>query len=272
MTTLSDLNSLMSLGLALLVFGSVFCRFAVIEMRRIQYRYVAPIVMAGLAAVFTIFTLVGGDKADYFMPIALAGFGFSLWNNRRDWENGVPDHMLRVEYRDPALHRRKADVETVPARRRSDRILPTRVQNFLVGMGMAATVGVTGVTAMEGTGQPLHIYSIHPEPRAVTPNGEMNLVFTLRRTRVCSGYVDRFIVRAEGGQIVQRFSPSPIGAFRVGVKSEGVRVPLKLDGIPPGNYVYRSTITHFCEDRAAPYVMTTPDVPFIVVPEIAERS
>lgn len=253
MSILSDLNTLVTLILSIFVIASSFCRFVIIKMHLVQYRYVAPIVLAHVFALFVFFGIIGGEKPDYFMPVALAAFGLWMLNNRNDWKEGIPSYMLRTSF------------VSAEAGKPGNATRRQQFQNFVVGTGMAVTVGVTGTAAMD-RGDPLQIISAHAEPKVTTPNGTLDIVYTLRRTRVCAGAVDRFIVRADNDQPVQSFGSTPIGAAKIGVLVEGLRVKIQLANLPVGNYIYRTTVTHYCDDSPAPYIKRTPDVPFIVAP------
>lgn len=260
---LSDLNSMVTLGLSTFVIGAAFCRMRVIEMRVVQYRYAAPIFLAWVFGLFSLWTLIGGDRPDYYMPIALLAISIQMFNNRNDWRQGVPPHMLR-ERRHPETHmvdRRKPEPRGRPSINKW-----VKVQNFFVGLGVCVTMGVTATAAIDGQGNPIQIYSVHAEPRIVTPNATIEIVYSLRRTRTCSGYVDRFIIQTDNQQVVQRFASTAIGSAKIGIRLD-VRVPIKLDNLPIGNYVYRAIASNYCDDSAKPYVTVVPDVPFIVGPE-----
>lgn len=255
MSMLSNLNTIVTFILSISVVVMAVCRMAHIDMDKVLYRYVAPIMLAGMTGVFAFFSIIGGDNPDYYLAVALLGFAVLMINNRRDWKNGVPIYMLR------------SAVIIKNERWPGDIKSRIKFENFVVGMGVVVTVGVTGVAAMEGRGDPLQIYSAHAEPRVTTPNGTLTVVYDLRRVRLCVGYVDRFIVNAATDQPVQSFAPTPVGASKLGERVDGIRVKVQLENLPVGNYIYRANITHYCDDSPAPYIKRTPDVPFIVSPD-----
>lgn len=251
---LSDLNALVTLALGGFVLVSGFCRISIIEMRSAQYLRVAPTFIATVFAAFVLWSLIGGDRPDYFTPVGLLACAVAMYNSKADWAHGMPYHMLR----------RQAFAESSfsfdIAKRRMT------LQNAVVAFSTAITLGVTGSSAMD-RGDPLLIFSAYAQPRITTPNGEISIVYSLRRVRVCSGYVERFIIRADNESTAQSFLPTPIGGATIGKTVNDLKVKIKLDNLPIGAYIYRANITHQCDDSPAPYIKRTPDVPFVVGPE-----
>lgn len=236
-----------TLALACFVVVSGFCRIANIDMKGVQYRYVAPFVLFFFWALFVAMTLLGGDKPDWYQPLGLLAVAVYLWNTKVDWKRGMPKHYKR----DALLPHRTARQRLVT------------VENVIIGGLAVVSMGVVGVGAADGRGDPLQIYSAYAKPPVVAPGDTLEIIYSFRRVRVCPGYTSRFIVDANSNEVVQSMEPAPVGGSATGQKLVGVPVAIKLNpDLEPGRYVYRSVVYSNCEDAA--YTKQTPDVPFVI--------
>lgn len=252
---LTTINELVTFLLAAFVFGSAICRIDAIDMKTVQYRYVAPIVLALVWSASVLLQLVGGDIPDWYAPLGLLGFGLFLFNNRLDWAHGVPAHMLRETF---------LLAETLKPGNVRKRL---RAQNLATATLVLVSVGASGLGASDGRGQPVQIYSAHADPIVTVPGGEIDIVYSMRRVRTCSGYADRFIVNPRTNTTVQNFERQPVGSLKPGGRVDA-RVHLKLADLPAGNYVYRAVVYSNCPDEV--YVQQTPDVPITVAPAASD--
>lgn len=248
---LTTINEFVTFILAAFVFGSSLCRIDAINLKAIQYRYVAPIILAVVWSASVLLQLIGGDMPDWYQPLGLLGFAVFLFNNRVDWAGGVPAHMLRETF---------LMNETMKPGNVRNRL---RFQNAATATLVLVSVGASGLGASDGRGQPVQIYSAHAEPIVTVPGGEIDIVYSMRRVRACSGYADRFIVHPKSNTTVQNFDRQPVGSLKPGGKVDA-RVHLKLADLPAGNYVYRAVVYSNCPDEV--YVQQTPDVPITVSP------
>lgn len=257
MTALSLINIGVTLTFAVFVMASTLCRITQVDMKLVRYVYVAPILMMFAWSASVFFSLIGGDTPDWYQPLCLFALVTHLWTTRFDWENGVPHHMLR----------RTAYVQMLNGPVRV--VARVRFENYVVAFFTVCTMGAAAVGALDGRGNPLQIYSAMAKPSVTVPGGTLQIVYSLRRVRVCPGYVDRFIINADTQDVAQTFGSTPIGGSEVGVRRDGVTVTLKLGTLPVGRYFYRATIYHNCPD--AEYAVRSPDVPFVIAPAEAAR-
>lgn len=242
--------------LTLLSAGSSFCRIANIDMKGVQYRYVAPFLLIFLSSLGIGISLLGGDHISWYQPVTLLAFCIYLWNTKSEWANGMPAHY-RASVRD-----RRA-----PARTN----LQIMLENIGVTVFTLAAIVIAGVGSAAGSGNPVQIYSSKAEPSAVYPGQDLELLYTFRRIRACPGYVNRFIVSAETGEIVQTFDQHPVGGLAVGRKFVDYPVTISLfAGMKPGRYVYRALMYSNCDD--GDYTQTLPDIHFIVSPLSTPKS
>lgn len=255
MAYLTSINTILTLALAIGVFISGFSRSVDIKLQRVQYRYAAPVVCALLFSLFVIYSIFTGDTPDYYMPVGLLFAAIYLYNNREDWKHGVPAFALKSAFLIEGIAQPGRVVQRL------------KFQNFMVATSFVLVIGSTAIATAQGRGSPVIIYSVHAEPLVTTPNGQIDMVYSFRRTRLCTGYVNRFIVAKGSDEPVQVFESTPVGGGKIGSRQDDVRVRLKLDNLPIGNYIYRATMTHYCDDSPTPYIRRTPDVPFIVAPE-----
>ncbi len=249
---ISSLHYLVTFALAIFVVGSGFCRIVNIDMKKVQYRYVAPSVLFFVWGVGIVFSLIGGDRVDWFQPIGLLAISVYFWNTRSDWREGMPEYFK-------AESRLKFAFSRIVALRK------LKLENFGIGAVVAISVGVAGVGATEGRGDPLQIYSVHANPPVVNAGKTINILYTFRRVRMCPGYVTRFIIDADTGLVAQNFAQTPTGSAEVGKKMIDVPITLTLDpDLKPGRYVYKAIIYSNCED--ANYTKEVPLVPFVIAP------
>lgn len=257
MTALALINIGVTLAFSIFVMGSTLCRITQIDMKAVRYVYVAPILMMFTWSSAVFFSLIGGDTPDWYQPLCLFGLVTYLWTSRYDWEHGVPHFMLR----------RTAYVQMLSGPVRV--VARVRFENYVVAFATVCTLGAAAVGALDGRGNPLQIYSAIAKPGVTVPEGKLQIVYSLRRVRVCPGYVDRFIINADTQDVVQTYGSTPIGGSDVGVRRDAVTVTLKLGDLPVGRYFYRATIYHNCPD--AEYTVRSPDVPFVIAPRESAR-
>jgi len=259
MSLLAGLNSLVTLGLAVAVMVVGLCRFNSIKIKTVQLRYVLPTICGTTHGIIVFFLTVGADQPDFFTAVPLLGTLVYMLNNRSEWRQGVPLYMMRGT----AIIKNE--------RWPGDIIKRLKTENFLALTALATAMMFSTVAAMEGRGEPLQIYKVYADPRVTTSNGDLDIVYTYRRTRPCTGSIDRTIMRAGSEAVAQRFAPTPQATTKIGVTLENVRVHIELDNLAPGNYVYRAIATSYCDDAPAPYIKVLPDVPFIVAPDPLPR-
>lgn len=73
-----------------------FCRIAAIDMRGVQYRYVAPSVLVFVGALGVGVSLLSGEKTPWFEPVILLAVALKMWNSRAEWDGGMPDNFRRA--------------------------------------------------------------------------------------------------------------------------------------------------------------------------------
>ena len=251
--TLASMNYVVTFALASFVVGSGFCRIAQVDMKQAQYRYVAPFVLFFVWGSGVAISLIGGDRVDWFQPIGLLAISIYFWNTRGDWSEGMPAHYMR-----------EGRLQMAPDREVAVRKLT--LENAGIGAFVALSVGVAGVGATEGRGDPLQIYSVYVSPPVATAGSPIEIKQTFRRVRVCPGYATRFIMDADTGQAVQSFAPTPMGATAVGRKMvDATVVTLQLSpDLKPGRYFYKSIIYSACDD--ANYTKEVGPAPFVISP------
>lgn len=125
-------STFMLAGFAL---ASSFCRIAHIDMKGVQYRYVAPFVLIFLGTLGIVTSLIGGDHSTWYEPVVLLAFCLHLWNTRADWANGMPKHFKRENHDRRGPHRTRTRVA---------------VENTLVVAFVLAAVGVVGISSASG--------------------------------------------------------------------------------------------------------------------------
>ena len=251
--TLASMNYVVTFALASFVVGSGFCRIAQVDMKQAQYRYVAPFVLFFVWGSGVAISLIGGDRVDWFQPIGLLAISIYFWNTRGDWSEGMPAHYMR-----------EGRLQMAPDRAVAVRKLT--LENLSIGGFVALSVGVAGVGATEGRGDPLQIYSMFVEPPVARAGKSIEIKQTFRRVRVCPGYATRYVIDASTGMAVQTFDPSPVGASEVGKKmvdATVVSIPLAAD-LKPGRYFYKSVIYSACDD--ANYTKEVGPAPFVIAP------
>lgn len=250
--TLANLNYLVAFSLASFVAASGFCRIAQIDMKQAQYRYVVPSVLFFVWGASILFSLIAGEKLDWFHPIGLLGMTVYFWNTKGDWHEGMPEHYRREGRLQRATYREVARKQLT-------------VENVVIGGFVAMSIGVAGVGAAEGRGDPLQIYSVFADPPVTHAGEPITIKYTFRRVRPCPGYVSRFVVDATTGLPAQSFEQTPTGAAQVGKKMVDVPITLRLDDhLPPGRYFYKAVIYSNCSD--ANYTKEVPLVPFVIAP------
>jgi hypothetical protein len=239
-----------TLFLAAIATGMSFCRIAAIDMKGVQYRYVAPFVLIFVGSLGVAVSLLGGDRASWFQPLLLLAFVIYLWNTKVDWVKGMPEN-----------YNRKARImrSALPTKTRHRVVF----ENAAVALVTILAIGAAGVGSAAGRGNPIQVYSAYAKPPVAFPGQDLSMLVTYRRLRVCPGYASRFIVSQETGEIAQRFDQMPIGGSEVGRKYVDKPVVLSLDAaLQPGRYAYRAILYSNCSD--ANYTQVIPDVPFVV--------
>lgn len=242
------LNVGLTLALAMFVMGSTLCRMTQIDMKKVRYRYVLPILLFFCWAASVFFSLIGGDLPDWYQPLGLLAIGMHLWNNRLDWSDGAPAYMLQSSFFKAQFAGRVFTGARV------------RFENVCAVVLGSVTLAAAAVGALDGRGEPIQVYSAQAEVPIVNSHGPLKVIYEVRRVRYCMGYVDRFIVNAEGAP-VQNFPTKPIGSSEIGRKVT-IEVYLPLDDLPSGAYTYRVTAYHSCGDGR--YVTRVPEIPFVV--------
>jgi hypothetical protein len=252
MTFLSILNAAGILVPALYIIYTAAGRVRMADRREVQWKYVASLVLAACWAGACLLAMVGGEAPDWYQPLGLMAIALDLLNTRDAWRHGPPPSIRRE-----AFIRRNV--------MRPIRVFQNlRYQNGLTIVALVGTVAVSAGGAVDGRGNPLLIFSAYADPIVANPESSLDIVYSLRRVRVCSGYVDRFILDAKGEDVVQRFESQPIGSTRPAAGKTTARLRILLDDLPAGKYIFRAVVYSACPDGN--YVQQSPDVPFMVAP------
>jgi len=241
---LSLLNETAILLLAGFVLVSSICRVNLIHASTVRFRYVAVPVLSSIWAVSVLVTMLNGDEPNWYQAFGLLVAALVLFNDKHEWSHGVPAHATRASLVDslgPVKGDRRARIENA-------------VTLGLIGLASAAAA--TGAAVQ---GVPLKIFDAHTEPVVVRPGAEFAIIYDIRRSRPCSGAVDRFIVN-QANTVVQTFERQPLGSLKPG-KRRKTELRLVLADLPPSTYTFRSIMTHECPDGR--YVQYGPDVPIV---------
>lgn len=241
---LTLLNEAAILLLAGFVLVSSICRVNLIHASTVRFRYVAVPVLCAIWAVSVVVTMLNGDEPNWYQSFGLLVASLVLFNDKHEWLHGVPEHATRAHLVDqygPIAGDRRA-----------------RIENAIV-IGLVTVAAATAATGAAVQGVPLKIFEAHTEPVVIRPGGEFTIVYDIRRSRACSGAVDRFIVN-QANTVVQTFERQPLGALKPG-KRRKTELKLVLADLPPSTYTFRSIMTHDCPDGR--YVQYSPDVPIV---------
>jgi hypothetical protein len=142
---------------------------------------------------------------------------------------------------------------------------PARKGFVAAASASAALIALVALEPSIANNRPPMIYldMVNETPK-VAPDGELVMLYTVHRTRVCKTDIDRVIMRAgDPGEIVWRTRVAGLGvAVTKGPVQRRVRVDLP-DGLAPGKYVYRSTLFSDCGDDVL-HSLDSPDVHFEV--------
>ena len=124
-------------ALVVVCVAASFCRIAAIDMKGVQYRYVAPSVLVFVGALGVGVSLLSGEKTPWFEPVILLAVALKMWNSRGEWDAGMPEHFRRA---------RRIRRSSFPALMRRHIVR----ENLVVVFVTLLAIGVAGVGSASG--------------------------------------------------------------------------------------------------------------------------